>query len=72
MLKDKFEYDIKRGIEQALTDLDRPIGANAGDSRMVMDYLAEEYEENTKYDILLINCGLHDVRRDRVLNKVQV
>ncbi|MGK0467189.1 SGNH/GDSL hydrolase family protein [Clostridium sp.] len=71
-IKDKFEYDRKRGIEQAITDLDSPIGANAGDSVMVMDYLAKEYSRNTKYDILLINCGLHDVRRDRALNKVQV
>ncbi|MEK6264878.1 MAG: SGNH/GDSL hydrolase family protein [Clostridium sp.] len=71
-IKDKFEYDRKRGIEQAITDLDSPIGANAGDSVMVMDYLAKEYSRNTKYDILLINCGLHDVRRNRALNKVQV
>ena len=72
MINHKFEYDRKRGIEQALTDLDRPIGANAGDSRMVMEYLAEEYQKNTKYEILLINCGLHDVRVDRASNKVQV
>jgi hypothetical protein len=72
MIKDKFEYDRKRGIEQALTDLDRPVGANAGDSGMVLEYLAEEYKKNTKYDILLINCGLHDLRRDRTLNEVQV
>lgn len=72
IIKDKFEYDRKRGIEHALADLDKPVGANAGDSVMVKDYLAQEYNRNTKYDILLINCGLHDVRRDRSLNKVQV
>jgi len=63
MIKHKFEYDRKRGIEDALTDLDRPIGANAGDSGMVMEYLAKEYKKNTKYEILLINCGLHDAKR---------
>ena len=72
MIKDKFQYDRKRGIEQALTDLDAPIGANAGDSEMVMEYLSAEYIKNTKYDILLINCGLHDARVDRSLNKIQV
>ncbi|MGH4123863.1 MAG: SGNH/GDSL hydrolase family protein [Clostridium sp.] len=72
MIKHKFEYDRKRGVEGALTDLDRPIGANAGDSGMVMEYLAEEYMKNTKYEILLINCGLHDARVDRVSNKIQV
>ena len=72
MIKHKFEYDRKRGIEEALTDLDRPIGANAGDSGMVMEYLAKEYKKNTRYEILLINCGLHDARVDRALNKIQV
>lgn len=36
MIKDKYEYDRKRGIEQALEDLDKASGANAGDSRMVI------------------------------------
>lgn len=72
MIKHKFEYDRKRGLEQALTDLDRPIGANAGDSEMVIEYLEEEYKKNIKYDILLINCGLHDTRVDRTLYKIQV
>ncbi|MBZ9623830.1 SGNH/GDSL hydrolase family protein [Clostridium sp. FP2] len=72
MIKHKFEYDRKRGMKQALTDLDKPIGANAGDSGMIIEYLAEEYIKNTKYEILLINCGLHDVRIDRDSNKVQV
>jgi hypothetical protein len=72
MIEDKFDYDRKRGMEQALMDLDKPIGANAGDSRMVLEYLVEEYKKSTKYDILAINCGLHDVRVDRVSNKIQV
>lgn len=72
MIKDKFDYDRKRGIEQALKNLDKPIGANAGDSRMVLEYLTEEYQKNLKYDILIINCGLHDIRVDRFSNKIQV
>lgn len=50
MTEDKFQYDRKRGEEQALMDLDKPIGANAGDSRMLLEYLREEFEKNTKYD----------------------
>lgn len=72
MVEDEFNYDRKRGIEQALEDLDRPVGANAGDSKMVLEYLTEEYHKNTKYDILLINCGLHDIRIDRFINRIQV
>ncbi|WP_406242572.1 SGNH/GDSL hydrolase family protein [Tissierella carlieri] len=72
MIKDKFDYDRKRGIEEALTDSDKPIGDNAGDSRMVLEYLIEEYQKNARYDILVINCGLHDIRVDRYSNKIQV
>jgi|GEM_PF-68664 len=72
MITDKFNYDRKRGIDQALVDLDNPIGANAGDSRMVLAYLKEEFKKNTKYDILLLNCGLHDIRVDRETLQVQV
>jgi len=72
MIENKFEYDRKRGEEQALMDLDKPIGANAGDSRMILEYLEEELKKNTKYDILLINCGLHDIRVDRYSNKIQI
>lgn len=68
--KGKFNYDRKRG-EEALIDLDKPVGANAGDSKMVLEYLKEEKENGTSYDILLINCGLHDIRRDRISNKIQ-
>lgn len=72
MIVDKFDYDRKRGIGEALLDLDKPVGANAGDSGMVLEYLMEENEKNTVYDILLLNCGLHDVRIDRYSNKIQV
>ncbi|HEY8804236.1 MAG TPA: hypothetical protein VIM42_03860 [Clostridium sp.] len=70
MIENEFEYDRKRGIEQALIDLDKPIGANAGDSGMVMKYRIHEQQKNIKYDVLLINCGLHDIRVDRESNEV--
>lgn len=72
MIEDKFNYDRKRGIDQALEDLDKPVGANAGDSGMILKYLTEQYHKNTKYDILLINCGLHDIRIDRFSHKIQI
>ncbi len=65
MIKDKFNYDRKRGIKEALNDLDRSVGANAGDSNMVLAYLTDENDKNIKYDILLINCAMHDIRVDR-------
>jgi len=72
MIKDKFTYDRKRGLEHALIDLDKPVGANAGDSSMVLEYLQEEYNLGRKYDVLIINCGMHDLRRDRESNSVQI
>jgi len=72
MIKGKFTYDRKRGLEHALIDLDKPVGANAGDSSMVLEYLQEEYNLGRKYDVLIINCGMHDLRRDRESNSVQI
>lgn len=72
MLKNKFNYDRKRGIDEALEDLDKPVGANAGDSRMILKYLKEEKLKNIKYDILLINSGLHDIRTDRKTKRKQI
>lgn len=72
MIKDKFKYDRKRGMDEALTELDKPIGANAGDSAMVLEYLKEEKLKQAKYDVLIINCGMHDIRIDRYLNKIKI
>ena len=72
MIEDKFQYDRKRGKEHTIMDLDNPSGANAGDSRMVLEYLEGEFKQNTSYDILLINCGLHDIRVDRFSNEIQI
>jgi len=72
MIKGKFNYDRKRGLEHTLVDLDKPVGANAGDSRMVLAYLQEEKDLGRTYDILAIGCGMHDLRRDRESNSVQI
>ena len=62
MLDGRFGYDRKRGLAQALADLDRPVGANGGDSRQVLEFLREQSQRGVEYDILLLNCGLHDLR----------
>ncbi|MGL6105886.1 SGNH/GDSL hydrolase family protein [Romboutsia sp.] len=48
------------------------MGANSGDSAMVLEYLKEEKLKQTKYDVLIINCGMHDIRIDRYLNKIKI
>ena len=58
-------YDRKRGAEHALQDLDQPVGANGGDSALVLAYL-EELQRSGSFqpDLLLLNCGLHDIKTD--------
>ncbi|HPJ22564.1 MAG TPA: SGNH/GDSL hydrolase family protein, partial [Clostridia bacterium] len=58
----KFLYDRKRGIDGTLDDLNGPLGANGGDSRHVLKYLREQHARKVSYDILLLNCGLHDIK----------
>lgn len=72
MLTGAFGYDRKRGEDQALADLDQPVGANGGDSLRVLDYLRIERAKGTVYDILLLNCGLHDINTDASNGKKQI
>ena len=60
-----FHYDRKRDQGEAIQNLDTPVGANGGDSRMVIEYLNTlKNNPDFKADILLLNCGLHDIKRD--------
>lgn len=45
--------------------------ANGGDSSMVRAYL-KTLKIELRFDYLLINCGLHDIKRDPVTNQPQV
>lgn len=72
IIKEKFHYDRKRGVDLALEDLDKPVGANGGDSRRVLGYLKEEKGKGIIYDWLLLNCGLHDLRVYKDTHKHQV
>ena len=65
-----FAYDRKRG-DEALEDLDQPVGANGGDSRRILSYLSSSGEWKDA-DILLVNCGLHDLKKDRETKIYQV
>ena len=72
MIKGKYSYRRKIKREDALIDLDKPVGANSGDSGMVLEYLRNEYDKGIHYDILMLNCGLHDIRVDKDTKKIQV
>lgn len=63
-----FRYDRKRddaGAPRALSNLDVPTGANGGDSAMVLAYLRHRRATDPiSAEVLLLNCGLHDIKTD--------
>ena len=62
-LKGFMEYSRKEGEEEALLNLDNPRGANGGDSSMVLAFLkAKRLSGGIDADVLLLNCGLHDIK----------
>jgi lysophospholipase L1-like esterase len=67
------DYGRKEGVEEALLNLDKPQGANGGDSRMVLAYLQGKAKSSSiDADILLLNCGLHDIKTDPETGAKQV
>ncbi|MEK7411756.1 MAG: SGNH/GDSL hydrolase family protein [Planctomycetota bacterium] len=60
-------------LAKALRNLDTPMGANGGDSSMVLSYLLTRCSEPTfKPDLLLLNCGLHDIKRALPAKPLQI
>lgn len=72
-LKGIFTIDRKGSQEKALQNLDVPIDANGGDSKMVLTYLrTRENDPNFQPDVLLLNCGMHDVKRHPVSKYIAI
>jgi lysophospholipase L1-like esterase len=67
------EYSRKEGEEEALLNLDKPQGANGGDSGMVLSFLKAKAESGgIDADMLLLNCGLHDIKTNPKTGEKQV
>jgi len=58
-IKGIFDYD-RKGKNQECKDLNIASQVNGGDSSNCLEYL--ELLPNLEYDILLLNCGLHDIK----------
>jgi hypothetical protein len=66
-------YERKSDDGQAAKNLDVPVGANGGDSRMVLEYLRLKLKDKDfRPALLLLNCGLHDIKRNAQTNALQV
>jgi lysophospholipase L1-like esterase len=64
-LGERFTYARKRADEEAQLGLPHPQGDNGGDSSMVLAFLeAKEQIGGIPADLLLLNCGLHDIKTD--------
>ena len=68
MLTSVMAYSRKTAPDGSLDDAG---AANGGDSSMVLAYL-QSFRPDRKFDVLLLNCGLHDIKRDPVTNQPQV
>lgn len=72
-LQGMFTYNRKGGIESTLQDLEIPADANGGDSTTVLLYLqCLARARGFKADVLLLNCGLHDIKTDPATGAKQV
>jgi lysophospholipase L1-like esterase len=66
-------YERKQDDGTGNTNLDYPTGANGGDSGMVLKYLLHKLDEpGFNPDYLLLNCGLHDIKRNAATREIQV
>lgn len=72
-LQGTWDYDRKRNEGADSSNLDQPAGANGGDSGMVLDYLREKVKDPAfRPDLMLINCGLHDIKTNVQTGEKQV
>jgi lysophospholipase L1-like esterase len=61
------------GAPLASHNLDVPTGSNGGDSAMVLAYLQARHKRSPiQADVLLLNCGLHDIKTDPATGRRQV
>lgn len=72
-LQGTFRYARKTAEDVASVKVDIPPGPNGGDSNRVVLFLRGMIERGDFWpDVLLVNCGLHDLRRTVDTNKLQV
>ena len=73
-ISEEFTYVARENVQEALDNINMSVGGNAGDSSRVLG-LVKGQEENgyfNRYDILLFNCGLHDIKRHPPCGTLQV
>lgn len=65
MLAGRFTIIRKQDGGEGMKNLDIPKGSNIGDSRMALSYIkAKLADEKFVPDLITLNCGLHDIKRN--------
>ncbi|MBT3378542.1 MAG: SGNH/GDSL hydrolase family protein [Lentisphaerae bacterium] len=73
MLVGVMAYDRKGGSHRLIGLDDCTDGVNGGDSSMVLTYLTEVVNQDWfAPDILLLNCGIHDTKRNQETGELQM
>lgn len=73
LLSSDFIYSRKSGEEKALENLDNPLGANGGSSALVLSFLESALGlGEIDAELLLVNAGLHDIRRDPQTGEINI
>ena len=69
----EYEVSTKGENEQTAKNLNYPSGANCRDSRMMLSYLRNRCTNGRlNYDIILFNCGLHDIKYNWETEEIQI
>lgn len=72
MMIDSWEYDRKKGAGREPEDLDYSTETNGGDSAAVLAWIRENRDILSRADLLMFNCGLHDIKTDPATGSKQV
>lgn len=69
----RYTYARKSAEAEARLNLSNPQGENGGDSSLVLAFLLGLVENgDLAADLLLVNCGLHDIKTDPATGRKQV
>lgn len=72
-LGERFAYARKTAEAEARLNLPNPMGDNGGDSSVVLAFLTGLIESGElAAELLLVNCGLHDIKTDPATGRKQV
>lgn len=72
-LKNSIVLESRKDLSEAEANLDVPKGRNGGDSNMVLRYLQAKLSDSLfRPDYIMLNCGLHDIKRLVTDNAYQV